>query len=235
MTAIVAVILSLMSTGLKPIHDSNEAVYNKTAILSAIASHLDKDLSTLSDEEIEGIFSKNVTQKVLNMDGKVLDEAAMIEMGYKDGLAESVDMGKEMKKPEADRVLPLFVYKSDKGKDFYILNVRGKGLWDEIWGCIALENDMNTIAGVAFDHKAETPGLGAEIKDSKAFKEQFVGRKIYKQDGEYKSIYVRKGGAKDPVHEVDGISGATITADGVTEMMQRGIAYYEPYFEKIKN
>lgn len=234
LTAIVAVLLSFMSTFLKPIHDANEAVYNKTAILSAISDHLGSDLSTMSADDIDEIFESKVTQQVVNMKGEPIDEAMMMKMGFKNGSAEAIDMGKEMKKPEADRVLPVFVYKKDNGENYYILNVRGKGLWDEIWGCIAVEKDLNTIAGVAFDHKAETPGLGAEIKDSKAFQEQFVGKKIYNDDGMYKSIYVRKGGAKDPVHEVDGISGATITADGVTEMMERGIAYYEPYFKTIK-
>jgi len=234
MTTIVAVLLSFMSTGLKPIHDKKEAVYNKKAILSAISGNLGEDLASISAERVDEIFDTQVTQKVLDMDGNPVNEQQMIEMGYKDGKATSIDMGKEMKKPEVDRILPLYKYEGDNGDAFYIVNVRGKGLWDEIWGNVAIKSDLNTIAGVAFDHKAETPGLGAEIKDSDSFQEQFQGRKIYAADGEYKSIYVRKGGARDQVHEVDGISGATITADGVTEMMQRGIAYYEPYFQTIK-
>ncbi|HRF37287.1 MAG TPA: FMN-binding protein, partial [Saprospiraceae bacterium] len=84
-------------------------------------------------------------------------------------LAEKINLAQEKKKPEADRLLPVFVYKDAQGKPYYILSVRGNGLWDEIWGSIALDSDMNTIAGVSFDHKGETPGLGAEIKDSPAF------------------------------------------------------------------
>ena len=80
----------------------------------------------------------------------------------------------------------------------------------------------------------ETPGLGAEIKDNPTFANNFKGKKIYK-DGEYVSINVRKGGARDKWHDVDGISGATVTADGVDEMLYRGIKYYEPYFEKAKS
>lgn len=233
-TAVVAIVLALMSNGLKPIHDKNEAIYNKKAILSAIADHLGKDLGSLSDDEIIEIFNNQISQTVIDMDGKVVDEQTMVSLGYKDGSAESVDMGKEMKKSEADRLLPLYTYKKADGEDFYVVNVRGKGLWDEIWGCIALEKDLNTIAGVAFDHKAETPGLGAEIKDNIAWKNQFTGKKLFTNDGEFKSVYVRKGGAKDPVYEVDGISGATITADGVTEMLARGIKYYQPYLNTIK-
>ena len=91
------------------------------------------------------------------------------------------------------------------------------------------------MAGASFDHKGETPGLGAEIKDNPAFSKQFKGRKLYDADGNYTSIVVRKGGAKNKTHEVDGISGATVTADGVGEMLYRGIKYYEPYFNQLRN
>ena len=87
---------------------------------------------------------------------------------------------------------------------------------------------------VSYDHKQETPGLGAEIKDNAEFKKQFIGKKFYTESGEFKSVLVRKGGAKDPVYEVDGISGATITADGVSEMLERGIKAYESYFNTLK-
>ena len=147
-------------------------------------------------------------------------------------LAEKIDMAKERKKPESERLLPLFIYEQG-GEKYYIVSVRGNGLWDEIWGNIALESDLSTITGAAFDHKGETPGLGAEIKDNPNFAKKFKGKKIY-DEGEYVSVTVRKGGAKDPEHDVDGISGATVTADGVTEMLHRGIKYYEPYFKTLK-
>ena len=140
---------------------------------------------------------------------------------------------KEKKKADAEQILPVYIYTTSDSKKYYIVSVRGKGLWDEIWGNIALEKDLNTIAGVAFDHKAETPGLGAEIKDNKDFSGQFTGKKIYDDNG-FRSVYVRKGGAKNDTYEVDGISGATITADGVSEMLKRGLKYYEPYFKTIK-
>lgn len=223
-----------MATGLKPIHDKNEALYAKKATLSAVADHLSIDIKKCSDEDVQNVFDNQIEQLVINMDGNPLDKSAVEALGYIGGQAENVDMAKEAKKAEVDRVLPVFVYTKESGDKFYILSTRGKGLWDAIWGCIAIESDLSTIAGVAFDHKAETPGLGAEIKDNLAFKGQFTGKKIYSDNGEYKSVLVRKGGAKDPVHEVDGISGATITADGVTEMLERGLKYYEPYLKTIK-
>jgi len=234
MTSLVALVLSGMSTFLKPIHDKNEALYAKKAILSAVANHIDGDFGSLTEEDIQGIFDSQINQSVIDMSGNGLDADAVEALGYIGGQAENVDMAKEQKKDEADRILPVFVFEKSDGSKYYILSTRGKGLWDAIWGNIALEEDLSTIAGVAFDHKSETPGLGAEIKDNSAFKKQFIGKKIFNDAGEYTSIFVRKGGAKDPVHEVDGISGATITADGVTEMLQRGLRYYEPYFNSIK-
>jgi len=234
MTALVAIVLAGMYTFLKPIHDRNEALYNKKAILSAVESHLEGDLKKMSDADIQGIFDSQINQQVIDMSGNEVDPNAVIAIGHKGGLAENLDMKKEVKRDREDQILPVFVFSKSDGKKYYILYTRGKGLWDEIWGHIAFEEDLNTIAGVAFDHVTETPGLGAEIKENKAWKNQFVGKKIYEEDGSFKSVLVRKGGAKDPVFEVDGISGATITADGVSEMLERGLQYYEPYLKSLK-
>lgn len=233
MTSLVALVLAGMYSGLKPIHKKNEALYAKKAILSAVSSQLPKKLEELSDEQVQEIFDNNIEQAAINMSGTKVDEAAIIAAGYKGGKAESIDMSKEVKKEEKDQLLPVFIYKNDKGEKSYIVNVRGKGLWDEIWGNIALTSDLTTIVGVSFDHKGETPGLGAEIKDNKGWYTQFIGKKIYDGD-DLRPVFVRKGGAKDKVYEVDGISGATITADGVSEMLERGLTYYKPYFDKVK-
>lgn len=224
MTVLVALVLSALFYGTKEQASINEDVFNKRQLLKAINSHLATGVDDISDEEVLSIFDSQVEQVVLDMDGDVVDGI----------MAEKVDMAKEKKKPESDRQLPLYVYNKSGGEKFYILSVRGSGLWDEIWGCIALNSDLNTVAGASFDHKGETPGLGAEIKDNPAFSKQFTGTKIFDDAGNYTSINVRKGGAKDRTHEVDGISGATVTADGVAEMLHRGILYYQPYLNKLK-
>ncbi len=231
-TAVAALVLAMLFTSLKPRHDKNEAVYNKRAFLSAVQIPLGQDVADLSDDEVQQIFDTQVKQYVVNMDGEELSEAQVMDHGYKAGLAENVDMAKERKRPEDERYLPVFLFEQG-GDEYYIISVRGNGLWDEIWGNVALEDDFETIAGVAFDHKGETPGLGAEIKDNPAFSRQFVGKKLYDSEGNYTSVVVRKGGAKNDRYEVDGISGATITANGVTEMMYRGVKYYKPFFETV--
>ncbi len=235
MTVGVALVLALLSSSWKAKSKENEAIFNKRAILMAVKDHLgEMDPKTMSDEEVLSVFEQSVNQTVLDMSGTQIDAAAVEAAGHKGGAAENIDMKKEKKKPEAERILPLFTYNKD-GKDFYILSIRGNGLWDEIWGYIALENDLNTIAGAAFDHQGETPGLGAEIKDNAAFSRQFKGEKIFTSAGEYVSVDVVKGGAApDNIHGVDGISGATVTANGVAEMLKRGIQYYLPYLNTLK-
>lgn len=222
MTVIVALTLSSLFYGTKDQVAQNADVFNKRAILSAISDKLDKPVGDFSDQDVLTLFEEKVEQIVVDMDGEEVD-------GIK---AEKVDMAKESKKPEADRQLPLFIYKNG-GEKVYIVAVRGSGLWDAIWGNVALQSDFNTVIGASFDHAGETPGLGAEIKDNPAFSKQFGGKKLYK-DGAYVSVGVIKGGAKDIVHDVDGLSGATVTANGVDEMLYRGIKYYEPYFGKVK-
>ncbi|HMS69176.1 MAG TPA: NADH:ubiquinone reductase (Na(+)-transporting) subunit C [Saprospiraceae bacterium] len=234
MTAIVAVILAFLSTALKPIHSQNEAVYNKRAVLKAVQVDLGSKVSDLSDKEVLDVFTNQISQKVFDMSGKELTKEEVESKGYKGGLAENVDMAQEKKKPEAQRILPMYIFKMKDGKNRIIVSVRGSGLWDEIWGSIALEEDLNTISGAAFDHKGETPGLGAEITDNAMFPKAFEGKKLYDADGTYKSVDVVKGGLSDPTHQVDAISGATITTVGVGEMMVRGMKYYEPAFASLK-
>jgi len=233
LTGIVALVLAFMATALKPRQDRNEAIYNKRAILAAVEGPLGKEVKNLTDLDVQEVFDNQVEQLVVDMTGATVDDAVILKRKYKGTLAEDIDMAKEKKRPESERLLPVFIFDQD-GKKYYIISVRGNGLWDEIWGNIALEDDLKTIAGTAFDHKGETPGLGGEIKDNPSFPAQFKGKKIIDDNGNYTSIVVRKGGARNPTFEVDGISGATITCDGVTEMLYRGIKYYEPYFNSIK-
>ncbi len=236
MTVIVALVLSVMSTALKPVHQLNESIFNKKAVLAAIQSKLGDNVkaSKLPSNDVLRIFDESIEQKVINDKGVELSPEEVEKRGYKGGLAENVDMAKDKKKPAADRIYPLYVFDYN-GEKIYVVTVRGSGLWDEIWGNIALASDFKTVVGASFDHKGETPGLGAEIKDNPSFSAQFTGKKIRSEAGEYTSIVVRKGGARNPVNEVDGISGATVTADGVGDMLYDGIKSYLPYFENLKS
>ncbi|MFK7809038.1 MAG: NADH:ubiquinone reductase (Na(+)-transporting) subunit C [Saprospiraceae bacterium] len=236
MTTLVALALTGLYMMWKDQSKINESIFNKRAILTSINDYLGegKDAKDIADEEVVSIFDGNVQQVALDMNGNELKAEEIIAAGYKGGKPEDIDMAKEKKKPEENRIFPLYIYNSE-GQKLFITSVRGNGLWDEIWGNIALKSDMSTIVGASFDHKGETPGLGAEIKDNPTFARNFKGKKIYTDDGEYVSVEVKKGVAKkDDWHAVDGISGATVTANGVSEMLDRCLKYYEPYFDKTK-
>ncbi|RME05818.1 MAG: NADH:ubiquinone reductase (Na(+)-transporting) subunit C [Bacteroidetes bacterium] len=222
MTVIVSVLLAFLFSGLKPVHDANAEVFKKRDILKAVSDYLPTDLDKMGDKEVLQLFQEKFEQVVVDANGNEVDGV----------MAEDIDMAQEEKKNADQRLYPIFIYNSDKGK-FYLFAVRGNGLWDKIWGTIALNEDFNTVAGASFGHVGETPGLGAEITDNPSFRNQFKGKKIF-EDGRFVSVAVVKGGVKDPEHQVDAITGATITSRGVSEMLQNGLAVYLPWIEKMK-
>ena len=233
MTVVVALVLAGLNTGLKSTHEKNEAIFNKKAVLAAIQSQLGENVKAadLPDEEVQQLFDNNITQLVVDHEGQSITSDAVEGRGYKGGMAEHVDMKKEKKRNLDDRFFPVYIYESGSEKT-YIVTIRGNGLWDEIWGNIAIKDDFKTIVGASFDHTGETAGLGAEIKDNPSFPRQFQGKSLYDDDGNFTSVVVKKGGARNPRYEVDGISGATVTCDGVSDMLFDGIKNYMPYFNK---
>lgn len=144
-----------------------------------------------------------------------------------------IDLSKEMSKPADEQVFPLYVANID-GKKYYIIPLRGNGLWNAIWGYISLEGDYDTVAGATFDHAGETPGLGAEIvKDW--FSDMYKNEKIFDSQGNLVGILSVKGYSQpenNDDNKVDTISGATITSNGVSAMIVERLKHYLPYFKK---
>lgn len=220
LTVVIAVSLSLAATGLKDRQNENVRLATQKDILKSVGK---SDVANPGE-----FFQNNVTPIVINYKGDVVTEDSKGETLD----ATKIDLKVQREKPEEERFYPLFVYEED-GKTSYIIPLRGNGLWDEIWGYIALEGDFNTVAGVSFDHKGETPGLGAEIKDNAAWGQQFIGKKIF-ENGKFVSVQVVKGDIKDPEHQVNSVSGATVTSNGVSDMIFK-INQYLPYIEKQKS
>jgi Na+-transporting NADH:ubiquinone oxidoreductase subunit C len=221
MVVVVGVLLALAAIGLGPFQAQNVKLEKMQNILSSIGVKSEA-------KEVEKIFNQYIKEQiVLNNKGEKVTG---------DITAFDIDLKKELDKAktgEVDKQLfPLFIFNKD-GKLYYIIPVRGKGLWGPIWGYVALEGDLNTVSGASFGHKGETPGLGAEI-DGEEFQKQFVGEKIFDESGNFVSVKVIKGGAApDDLHGVDAISGGTITSNGVTEMLKRTLSNYIPYFKTI--
>ena len=109
--------------------------------------------------------------------------------------------------------------------------VRGMGLWGPIWGYVALDDDKTTIFGAYFNHESETAGLGAEIKDSRAWQDQFRGKKVYSVDGKVVIAVKKKSDVKNPESECDAVTGATLTSDGVSLMLQESFEKYKSYLK----
>jgi Na+-transporting NADH:ubiquinone oxidoreductase subunit C len=145
-----------------------------------------------------------------------------------------INLNNELKKPVAEQRFPLYEANVE-GNQFFIVPLRGAGLWNAIWGYIALKEDKNTIQGAVFDHVGETAGLGAEITQQ-WFQDRFIDEKVFDVQGNLVGINVSKTN-NDPNdldkddHEVDAISGATITGDGVTAMIYERLTHYLPYFK----
>ena len=117
------------------------------------------------------------------------------------------------------------------GNKKVVVPVRGMGLWGPIWCYVALDDDKTTIFGAYFNHESETAGLGAEIKDSRAWQDQFRGKKVYSVDGKVVIAVKKKSDVKNPESECDAVTGATLTSDGVSLMLQESFETYKSYLK----
>jgi Na+-transporting NADH:ubiquinone oxidoreductase subunit C len=220
MVVVVASVLAFTATTLQPIQNENVRQEKMQNILATVG--IDTERS-----KAEGLYNKYITEAVsLKENGSVDEKVDAFE----------VDLARELKKPADKQVYPLYIANIDSSK-YYIIPLRGKGLWDAIWGYVSLKEDVNTIKGAIFDHKGETPGLGAEITQP-WFSERFANEKIFDGNGNLIGVSVVKGNvgpSNKEDNKVDAISGATITGDGVSDMISERLQHYLPYFKKQKD
>jgi len=211
---IVAVALAYTSEALRPMQARNIAIDKIRQLLTSINIE-----STHSDAE--QLFEKYIVDSYL-----VDSQGEKVQ-----GDAFNTELAGELNKPAAERKYPVFEALIDGNKK-YILSMRGAGLWGPIWGFISLDDDKNTVYGASFDHEGETPGLGAEISHS-YFEREFIGKKFFNPENKFVSIAVVKPGKPAQGQDyVDGISGGTITSNGVNEMLKSSIGAYEPFLRK---
>jgi len=222
MVLVVASSLAFTASSLKDLQNANVRKEKMQNILATVGIQTDR-------EKAESLYKKYITAKLsLTQAGTVDQEVDAFE----------IKLNNELKKPASEQRFPLYEANVE-GEIFYIVPLRGAGLWNAIWGYIALEEDKNTIKGAVFDHTGETAGLGAEITQQ-WFQDRFLGEKVFDADGNLVGINVSKTN-NDPKdldkddHEVDAISGATITGDGVTDMILERLTHYLPYLKVEKN
>lgn len=230
MTIVVGGLLSLTSQVLMPAQKKSIELDTKTQILGAVM-----EISKKKDDVI-GIYKSRIQSLVVDFNGNIIEK-------NKKGnpiVAEDVNVSKNFKQDAEVREYPVFKYMSPEDStkiEAYIFPLYGNGLWNRISGFVALEEDLNTIIGISFGHVQETPGLGARIAD-KDIQGRYVGKKIFDDNGALMSVIMMKGEKRDPSlfgnHEVDGMSGATLTAKGVNVMLKDYMTYYQKFIDKTK-
>lgn len=232
MVLVVGTLLAFLASSLKPRIIENMRFEKQQNILYAMGVHNnqgDNDVQFISTDVVGEVFEQYIANQYYIQGGEIMEdnEAYLIELAREEALARN---------PDYQKRYPLFVGEKD-GETYYIVPVLGKGLWDAIWGFIALDQDM-VVQGVYFDHKAETPGLGANIKE-RFFMDKFKGEHIFDEEGYFAGIDVAKGN-NDPANvrktdnKVDAIAGSTITGDGVTVMLRNYLRTYIPYIQQLK-
>ena len=208
--------MALASQGLKARQEKNATDKKMMSILSAI--NIDA-----TRENAQEMYNKYV------IDSKIISGKDLSANAF------DVDIKKEFRDKNisvSDRNYPLYICEKD-GDKYYIIPVVGTGLWGPIWGFVALESDFKTIYGANFDHKSETPGLGAEIKYA-SYSDQYTGETISDTTGSFQPIIVVKDGSGSGLNsKVDGITGGTITSKGVEEMTTRTLEVYVNYFKSL--
>ena len=217
MVVTIAFVLSFTSESLKELKLDNVKKEKMQNILSTVGVNVTRD-------ESEDLYNQYIIEELsLTHNGDIDQEVN----------AFNIKLALEIKKDLDNQRFPLYIANLDNTK-YYIIPLRGNGLWNAIWGYIALKEDINTIEGISFGHQAETAGLGAEITED-WFINSFNDEKILNSNGEFVGIYVSKSN-NDPYNidkndnEVDAISGATVTGDGVSDMIKERLENYLPYF-----
>jgi len=232
LVVIVGTLLAAIDSSLKDKIRINEILEKQQNILYAIGINENEgnNVSFIAAEKAEEEFNKYITKQIYIQGDEVIEDnkAYLIDVKKQKTLA---------KDPSHKRKLPLFLAQKD-GRNLYVAPIRGKGLWDAIWAYVSVDENM-VIRGIYFDHKAETPGLGANIKQ-RFFMDDFIGESLLDSQGNFKGVTVSKTNL-DPKNEdkydneVDAIAGSTITGDGVTAMIRSDLSLYQPYFNSLNN
>lgn len=214
--------LALVSEGLRPQKEKNAALDIKKNILKAV--QLRTPLSAKpTPQEIEDKYKQFIQEKVVDASGNIMEGKSPADIN------------------EGEDLYPLYVYKEGQQVISYAFPIIGKGLWSTLYGYLALEPDAKMVRGITYYKHGETPGLGAEIEKD-WFINNFKGKSIWDfKKNQLWPVAVIKGKVTDQIkdsekakHYVDGISGATMTAKGVTEMIDREVRKYEPFLAKVR-
>ncbi|MBD3421960.1 MAG: NADH:ubiquinone reductase (Na(+)-transporting) subunit C [Chitinivibrionales bacterium] len=212
--------LTLVSKGLEPQKNLNVELDRKSNVLKAFGVNT----KNFDKQDVSGMYRELINEYVVERNGSIVEGKKPADLD-----------------PEKDSTfLPVYEAVGEDSVKGYAIPIVGYGLWSWMYGYFALEKDLKTVKGITFYKHGETPGLGGEI-EAQWFQENFEGKKIYGPDGKLRPITVVKGKVEDVVkneseqkYYVDGISGATMTSNGVTRTIEEALEKYAPHFEKLK-
>ena len=224
---VVAAVLAFAASSLKPMQTANIKAETLSQMMTAAGLGSKEEFSKMGNNGVLETYAKNIEEAfTVNLKGERTGELKTA----KDEI-ELIDNLKPQNKAiiaSGEPQLPVYRFKSG----VTVVPVYGAGLWGPIWGYIALEGDLKTIAGAYFDHDSETPGLGAKIKDEPSFKAQFVGKIFNLEDAANPFDIVKGGAPAGSTDKIDAISGATMTCNGLNKAIDIWIGAYANYFNK---
>lgn len=224
LVVVAAAVLAVAAVGLRPFQKKNQEIEKMQQLLTAVG--IENDV-----KNAEELYKKYFVQELtVNKKGEVLSTYENETLKGEVRLF-NVELSKELAKGE-EAMLPIFIC-NQEGKTVYVVPVHGKGLYDAIWGNVAIEEDLNTVRGVLFDHKGETPGLGAEITNP-AFPAQFKGKKIFENDEVKLAVVKGQKTEEEKQYQADAVTGATNTSNGVSNMLKDCLSNYIEYFKTLK-
>jgi Na+-transporting NADH:ubiquinone oxidoreductase subunit C len=222
-----SLLLSVVSGSLRERQEENRALDRQKNVLMA-AGYSMADIKAKSREEVQKLYADSFDELVIDTAGNVLADVKQSDLDKKEANLED----------KTAKRLPLFRMKDAQNPSqakAYIYPIIGKGLWSTMYGYLAVKPDGDEIVGIAFYKHGETPGLGAEVA-KEWFTNNFKGKRLL-AGGKVAGVEVVKGKVADkvgvnPAHAVDGMSGATLTGDGVTKLMKAVPLKYKPFFDK---
>lgn len=237
MVIIVAFLLAFVASALKPTQDDNVANDKRSQILAALRIEKGSDYNVQEKYaelvKADPVYTKT-TEKKSEQGGFDVSKTQLSNAKLLLKKAEDLTPDEKEKLESLER--PLYVAETPEGTK-YVIPMTGAGLWGGIWGYVALDDDCETVYGTYFSHESETAGLGARITESD-FQSKFQGKKLYAGDDKSKVALsvVKKGkeGDLSADNYVNGITGATLTSDGVNNMIQQSLSAYSDILESLK-
>ena len=222
-----SLLLAFIAMSLKPKMDYNVVLDKKKSILRSI----DIDVVGLSPNELDEKYKLHIEEIVINSSGSIVNDIILSDIIWIEdkGTGTTNYIYKTSDEELINEYYPIYKTSNPNG---YIIPISGKGLWSTLKGYFAIAEDKNSTMGIVFYEHGETPGLGAEV-DKPWFQNQFKidrGKKIFNSNNDLVSINVNKKKNTDgKPHQVDGITGATVTADGVTKFLKRDLDRYKNF------